>query len=263
MSEQQDNAIKISNPERIARVLDKICHASLPLMIRMNDAQKVAVKGRAAGVDQAGGALKKVRISSISEKGITFLTKGAPVQVEFIMMSTKVVFQSVVLEIDHHAVYVAFPQLLVSVERRKNARYACTDNLKAFLKFGAWKAKDDEYTSPPYFPHQVNIASYTSVVDLSLGGLCVTSRFPAIFLELKRGIIDDRASLMLPMSAPIPVSTEIRWIRKIKENVFLGEDRVEAFQLHFKIGLEFVTLSDAAGVALKQFMRTLSQSEAV
>jgi len=231
-------------------------------MIRMDGAETVAVKGRAAGLDTTG-TMKRFRISNVSEKGVTYLTSGASAQVEFVMMSAKVVFTSTILEINQNSVYLVFPKTLVSVERRKNARYACNEKLKAYVKLGVWSAKDDDFTAPPFYSFQDNIANYLSVIDLSLGGICVATRFPAAFLQLKRGIIDERASLLLPMSVPVPIAAEFRWLRKIKENVFLGDDRKESFQLHFKFGLEFVSLSETSEIALKQFMRNLSQSEAV
>src|SRR5688500_7480023 len=91
-----ENRLKISNPTRVARILRRICQASLQVIVRTASDRGVAVKGRAADV-HLDGTSPSMRIANISEKGVDHLVNRTRVQVEFIMMSTKVVFVSSIL----------------------------------------------------------------------------------------------------------------------------------------------------------------------
>lgn len=259
----QENRIKISNHQRIRRILDKICQASLPVIVRGSGSSAVSVKGRAATIISYGpNNLPVIRIANISDKGISHIVAAGRIQVEFVMMATKVVFLSQLVAREDQSILITFPQNLVSIERRKNARYTCTDDLKAFLDLSAWHADIDDLSSPPFFPQFKNISGYISVADLSFGGLCGVTRFPSSSLVMKRGVIDDRASLILPMIGRIPISIEIRWIKRIKEH-HKDKSGQEIQRRFYKFGAEFVTQSDHLKVSLRQFIAKISQAGAI
>lgn len=256
-----ENRLKISNPQRVARILRRICQASLQVIVRVEGSTAVAVKGRAATliVDSETPGL---RISNISEKGVSHLGNKSRVQVEFIMMSTKVVFLSTILTREQSSIIVNLPTALLSIERRKNARYACSEDLTAFLDLSLWKPDADDPTAPPFFAHQRDLASYIPIADVSFGGLCAVTRFPAVNSVLRRGLIDDRARLILPMQDPIEVGVEIRWFKRIKEHV-KGHEDSQAFMRFYRFGVEFVTQTDATRVAVRQFIQQVSQAGAI
>lgn len=230
-------------------------------MVRAESATGVSVKGRAANVildtDVSG-----MRISNISEKGVTHLGMSSRVQVEFIMMSTKVVFVTTILAREQSCIVVAVPLSLLSIERRKNARYACSEDLTAFLDLSIWKPETDDATGPPFFSHHKDLAAYIAIADMSFGGLCAVSRFPAVNTVLRRGLIDDRARLILPMHEPLEVGIEIRWFKRIREHVKGNEDD-GTFQRFFRFGIEFTSQSDAVRIAVRQFIQQVSQAGAI
>lgn len=256
-----ENRLKISNFQRVTRILRRICQASLQVMVRVETEAAVAVKGRAANV-LLDGPMPSMRISNISDKGVMHLSAQASVQVEFIMMSTKVVFQSVILAREQNSILVQLPTALVSIERRKNARHACTDDMASFLNLSVWKPSSDDMTAPPFFPHFRGLSSFIAIADLSYGGLCAVTRFPAVNTALRRGLIDDRAKLILPMQRPIEISVEVRWFKRIKEHV-RGSDDPDAFARFYKFGIEFVSQSEDARIAIRQFIQQLSQAGAI
>lgn len=256
----EENRLKISNPQRVARILRRICQAGLQVMIRAESSTGIAVKGRATNfvMDASQPAL---RISNVSEKGIAHLGSQPRVQVEFIMMSTKVVFVSSVVAREHSSILVSLPASLVSIERRKNARYSCTESLSAFLDLSVWKPNLDDLAGPPFFSFYRGISGYVGVADLSLGGLCAVTRFPAVNSVLRRGLIDERAKLILPMQTPIEVGVEVRWSKRIREHI-KGKDS-QSFQRYYRFGFEFVSQSEEVRIAVRQFIQQLSQAGAI
>ncbi len=256
-----ENRLKISNPQRVTRILRRICQASLQVMVRSAGSSSVAVKGRASNFVM-DSMTPVMRISNISDKGVSHLGNVEKVQVEFVMMSTKVVFVSTILIREQNAIMVAMPSSLVSIERRKNARYACTEDLTAFLDLSIWKPQADDVTAPPFYPHYRDVASFIAIADLSFGGLCAVTRFPAVNTVLRRGLIDDRAKLVLPMQEPLEVGVEVRWFKRIKEHV-KGKEDEQSFMRSYRFGLEFISQSDQVRLSVRQFIQQLSQAGAI
>jgi hypothetical protein len=255
-----ENRLKISNPQRVLRILRRICQASLQVMVRSVGASGVAVKGRAATVivDISAPAL---RISNISDKGIQHLNGMQRIQVEFVMMSTKVVFVANILSREQNSLLVSLPTSLISIERRKNARYPCTEDLTAYLDLSIWKPAAEDPTSPPFYPHYADVGGFIALSDVSFGGLCAVTRFPAVNTVLRRGLIDDRAKLVLPMQAPLDVAVEIRWFKRIKEHV--KADESESFMRSYRFGIEFISQTEEVRVAVRQFIQQLAQAGAI
>jgi hypothetical protein len=131
-----------------------------------------------------------------------------------------------------------------------------------FLDLSLWKAQADDVTAPPFFSHFRSLASYIAIADISSGGLCAVTRFPSVNTVLRRGLIDDRARLVLPMQDPLEVGVEVRWLKKIKEHVKASDDP-HAFMRSYRFGVEFVQQTDATRVAIRQFIQQLSQAGAI
>jgi hypothetical protein len=256
-----ESRLKISNPQRITRILRRICQASLQVMVRGSGASGIAVKGRAANILTDGTPC--LRIANISDKGILHLSTVERVQVEFVMMSTKVVFLASLVAREQNSILITLPTALVSIERRKNARYNCTEDLTAYLDLSLWKPHVEDVTAPPFYPQTRSISGFLQVGDLSFGGLCVVTRFPAVNTVLRRGLIDDRARLVLPMQDPLEVGIEIRWFKRIKEHVKSSDETAQNFMRTYRFGVEFTSQSDEVRVAIRQFIQQLSQAGAI
>lgn len=259
----QENKIKISNNQRISRILRRICQASLPVIVRGAGSTAVSVKGRAATIMTYGpNNLPVMRISNVSERGIAHLLAAQKVQVEFVMMATKVAFVSQIQGREEQSILVGVPQTLVSIERRKNARYNCIDELRAFINLSCWQPDIDDLTAPPFYPHYKDIAGYIPISDLSFGGFCAVTRFPSSSMTVRRGLIDDKSQLILPMIGTFNVGTEIRWIKRIKEH-HKDPDGKENFKRFFKFGVEFVSQTEEVKLGIRQFITKLSQAGAI
>ncbi len=255
-----ENRLKITNPDRIDRILRKICDASMQVVMRRADLKAIAVRGRAATLHEEPGS-NGMRISNISAQGMQHLVTVDDLQVEFRGMSTQVGFASKILVREQSSVIVAVPQSLVSLERRKSSRVLSTGRLAPFVKLGVWKPAASDLASPPVFPHFQDLASQVLIADISEGGLCCTTRFPAVVNALTRGVIDDHALLYFPMRTPLEVSLEVRWVKRIKERVKV--EGAERFERHYRFGLQFVKMSSEARMRVRQFIQQLTVADAI
>jgi hypothetical protein len=264
--EMIENRVKISNPERVARILSKICQSNLQVFMRTSENQGIAVKGKASNIVAAklpdGTKVLTLRISNISEQGMDFITHQEKLQVEFIMMATKVVFVSRVVNADQNSILVTFPNSLVSIERRKNARFATNEDSIGYVRMSVWNPQGDDLAAPPIYPQYRDLASLIPVADISLGGVCLVTPFPSISQELKRGRIDDGAQLILPMQSPVDVSMEVRWVKRVKEHVKDSYGAARAI-VSYRFGCEFMAQSEPVATAIKHFVAQINQSQAI
>ena len=229
-------------------------------MMRGPGTISVTVKGRAAAIAFDPPSM---RISNVSEQGLAQLGSQATIQVEFIMMATKVMFLSRILGRDQNSLIMSLPSALVSVERRKNGRFACTSDLIGYIAFSKLNPNNEDPAVQPFYAHHQRLASYLQIADVSYGGLCAVSRFPSTSLTLKRGVIDDETSLIFPFQEPQPIGIEIRWVKKIRESVKSGDERDTRQLRFFRFGIEFVSPSEQAKINIRQFIQQLSQAGAI
>lgn len=261
MNQPQENKLKVSNPERILRILQKLCQANLQVTIRPAGTENLSIRGKAMAVNN-DQMLAGVRIGGISEKGMTLLPNGSKIQVEFIMMSTKVVFQSVILRRDETTILVQRPIALVSIERRKNARYATTPEMLGFVSLGCWRNLEADLLAPPFFSRHETISHQIRIADVSANGLCGMFQFPSLLAALKSGMTDTGAQLHLPMLEPIRIDLQIRWIKKVKEEV--GDSQSGIRQLRtYRFGCEFAEPSENAMLMIRNFIHQLTQQGAI
>ena len=257
----EESQLKSANSERISRILRRICQASLQVIIRIGATSPIAIKGRAVSLISEGNA-RGMRISNISDKGMDHLLRQSEINVEFIMMATKVMFTAKILLREQNSIVVTIPEELISIERRKNARYFTTPDLSAFLTFSLFRPSFDDVTAAPFFIHYRDVGSLVMLSDLSLGGVCAVTRFPALNAVLRRGMIDDGATLHLPMQAPVPLAIEVRWFKKIREHIKSPDGALRS-QRTYKFGLEFKGQNEAVQVSIRQFLQQLSQAGAI
>jgi hypothetical protein len=260
MTDQAATSFKISTPDRIVRMLRRVCQANLPVLIRYSSDVTVAIKARAAYL-VADSNPPYIRLNGISNVGARHLDNVKVIQVEFVMMSTKIQFVSRVLNRADDSLLLEMPRLLYSVERRKNTRYATTADLTGYLGLSVWGAKETDPCAPAMLWNRA-LANQIKIVDISQTGLAVVTRFPAVARIVRRGLIDDNAMLQLPMQRPVRVSIEVRWARRLKERVETGTQEGRLSR-SFRFGVTFQNLDEDARLSIAQFVQQLTQAEAV
>lgn len=255
-----ENRMKISNPLRISRILRRIAQANLQVVVRTAGSGAASVKGRATHVFLDKNP-KAFRIGNVSTKGAQHLAGKEKVQIEFIMMSTKVVFVSSILGVDSNSLLVALPKALISIERRKNARYSTTNDTSAFMAMSLWKPQTTSLVAPVYFAHYRGLGNYLNIADMSLGGFCAITRFPSINALVKPGLVDEKCEIVLPLHAPLEIPVEVRWVRKTKEH--LNKNGEEFSIVTYRFGCEFINQTEESKISIRQFLQQLSQAGAI
>ena len=262
----EESIVKITSEERIARILEKVIQANMQVYLRWPKDPGVAVKGRLAPITELDEkSLVKgvgIRISEISEKGSRYLASKELIQVEFVLMSTKIVFASRVIFRGKEFLIVAFPTCLVSIERRKNARFKATSSHVGFIKLEHHNPSKDDFTAMPYFSSFQGLAGALKVEDVSLGGLSVSTNFPSVLPYATRGTIDEGAILTLPLQKPVLCPIEVRWIKKITATESDGAENLVK-TLTIKLGFQFTSVSPELENALRIYIMQVSQAEAI
>ena len=260
-----ENRQKILTPERVQRILQHICEAKIPVVLRVGGNGGVAIRARASDINFGGSAQAFVDFTGISIPGMSMIRTGIGVQVEFVTMATKVMFVAAVLEKGQDNIHLAMPTALVSMERRQNERLNCREDLSAFIRLSIWEPQIDDSTAPPYYLHHTASAPLISLADVSSGGVCAITRFPALCSVLPRGVKDGAAKLILPMQEPLTVSIEVRWIKRIKEHLQQTQTAGQAslYSRTYRFGLLFTEQSEPLRLGLKQFMQQLALKEAI
>lgn len=259
---QQEVKSKIANPERIARILKRMCDGAMYCLIRVDENAKVGIRANFHSL-ATGKKSQRLIFSGISEYGLAKLKAKQVIRLEVIGMPSKVVFQVTVLKtLGAGGITCSLPKSLISIERRAASRVTTNTGLCCFLELSVWKPQLANIDSPPSFYHHLQIHPWLYVLDISSGGVCIQTFFPGAANATHSLDEDPEAKLLLPMSDPIDVKIAFRWHKKIKNRLKTpsGDDR---YQIDFRMGLEFIGLKESNHVKIKQFIRQLTVSQAI
>lgn len=262
----EDNILKITNQERISRILEKLIASQAQVYIRSHKDLSVAVKGRLANIidfflDEQTRT-KALRFGDISEKGLRYLFGEENLQIEFVLMSTKVVFVSKVFLSDSSHLIISIPNQITSIERRANARYKATADYSGFLRMEIFRPEFDDYGAAPFFPQQRQISGLLKMDDISLGGISISSNFPSVTHVAKRGVIDEGAMLILPLQKPVYCPMQVRWTKRLTSDYKDHDGQLIQIQ-SFKIGFEFISPKEDLQNAIRIYIQNVIQSEAI
>jgi c-di-GMP-binding flagellar brake protein YcgR len=237
-----------------------MCDGRMQALIRTKDNIKVGIRANFARFDGQKNP-PVIIFDKISEIGLQKLEKGIPIKIEVIGMPSKVMFVTSIIDKADEGVICSLPASLVTIERRQNSRYRVTPSAMAYLSFSLWEPEDDDPSAPPFFDAYRSLAGWIPILDISAGGVCVQSHFPAFINTLETVDLDPKAKLHLPMSAPMPVQAAIRWKRRIKNR--FEEDNRERYQLDFRLGIEFLELQEEYQIKIRNYLRQLSVADAI
>lgn len=260
---QEERKLKISSRETVARLLEKAGQMGLPLIIRVLSVPNIAVKGRAK-LTNGGIALNGFRVTNISDRGIDFLAKNGSgdVQIEFVLSSSKLMFHTSISHFSQSDCSFTMPSYLISIERRKNARFPIMGNLPAYMAMASSKPISLDLGAAPFFESSKDLAAILPLSDISLGGLALAYRFPSIITEFSSGKRSESAFLLLPMSRPIAMETSIRWNRKTMDIVTDVDGQTRMVGV-YRFGLQFVNPSEELLKSLRGFIQLIAHANAI
>ena len=264
MQEAQEK--RISNPERIQRILGKLCDARFSVLIRSVEHPATAVRGKIQKIGPAkltdNRVAQSIYLTGVSSKGYLYLVDKKRLQIEFILASRKVTFQCRLLKVrQDQCIFITLPKELVSLERRSNARFKLSRNVPAFISFDNWKPSRIEAAMMPVFSHYNDLRMRIPLADVSLGGVCAYTPFPAIQTYATGNLRESRARLFLPMQEPVWTRLEVRWVKVTKET-YKDSDFEEKTTEMFRIGCEFDS-SPKLELGIKQLIAKITQQDAI
>ncbi len=260
MAFQEPKEQRITQSETITKIILRLAQSGLPVSLRRPDKPEISVRAKIGAIDQTR-QVQSLRLTDVSDKGLIYLNERRHeiVMVEFSLSTSKITFETRLIERESHNIYLSFPTALVSVERRKNQRHNSTNELPAFLRTNVPPLQCSEWAYPPKFflnePRHIKFL----VGDISNGGISVVSRFPVALLIFKKIEKPLHETLYFPMQEGIAVSYLVRWVKKIKENI-ADEAGYSRLIRTYRFGLEFVDISDEGLGRVKQYIHLLDQA---
>lgn len=256
----------IKNPDRVLRILRKVSDAGIRIFMRNATDPSVSVKGKLIGIEAYENSEQKingiVKISDVSVKGSKHLCSDPVIQVEFLLMDTKVQFKSKIIKSENESLLIVLPNIIYSIERRLNERVLTNERMIGYIGLNYPSQYFQDLSSHPVYPIFSDIFKCLPVADISVGGACISTNFPAARKYLSSGFVDKEARLYLPMRAPFQIPIEVRWIKKVSEEI-QNENGTSSVHVNNKIGCEFKEVDEHLLKEIRHFMKRISQAEAI
>lgn len=251
---------RISDPERIRRILIKAADAQLGVMIRLKEGETTAVRAKVRALTTLDG-VDVMTVDSLSDKGIQYLGRASTCFVELVTISAKIIFSTFIVRFSGDTVMLTLPTELVNIERRKNARHPIPQGFAAFISLPAWSPKITEPESPPAIVGLSCYANWIRLGDLSMAGASARLMTPGLAGFFERGQEEKAAVLRLPAMDPLTVHCVIRWTKRVSD--WTDSSAQGKFSRILTMGFEFLNLDENARQGLHQAIREFSTSSAV
>lgn len=233
----------------------------MQVIVRIGDDQSLGIRASFHFIDETPGGGAVLYLNNVSEKGLSRLVATEVVRVEVLGMPSRVVFQTRIVRVMGEGVALNFPEFLISTERRQNTRYQTSAKCMGYLAFSNWEVEDADLSAPPVLGATKDLGQWCAIADISVGGICVMTRFPSIMSVVTPNDIDEKARLILPMMEPIVVPVQCRWQKRTIERInFNG---IEHAQKQFRLGIEFRESNEQFVLKVRQFMRQLTMADAI
>ncbi|MFK7828101.1 MAG: hypothetical protein AB8G05_28385 [Oligoflexales bacterium] len=261
--EHTESLVKIFNKQRIVRIFQKICQSRIQVLIRLETNSTTAIKAYANKLMSKTSDSEEKQITivlnNISDNGIKHLEGKKFIQLEFALISNKLICSSKIRQISDDELMVELPKSLTSIERRANARFKTKSECCAFVQLSKWKTSAKDLLATPYFEKHRNLATQFLVSDISVGGLCLKTFFPSISSKLSKDLIDEKAKLSLPLKKEISIGLNVRWIKKINEHIKITSSR-NYIKTCYLIGCQFTEESDELLSEVKKFIKHIQET---
>lgn len=255
----------ISNPERIKRIIDRVCAANVTVLIEVMSGQhKITLKGIAFSLESSEKKDGIFVINNISKTALSYLKKNQIVQGEFVLLSSKIQFRSEIIGIAADVVFLSIPSKMEAAERRKNLRHKTSKEFHPYFDVNSDlfehqlpdKEKDElSLKQIDHFEHYDTVKNYVRVCDISADGLCLISYFPFLpqWIKLSSGLLEGR--IIFPMQKPTMLILSVKWQKqgKMEDDVYPA----------YRVGCSYLEKSDELTEQIKIFIHQLNQHAAI
>lgn len=278
-SPPKQKAVAFTQPEQIGKILAEVTRLRIEVLLRYSNTGK-AVRGIA---EIFNAPEKSFLVSNISAAGDELLRNHDKVRVEFVLLSTKLVFDAQIRARAAGKIVLGTPTQLVSIERRRNSRFKVPSTQAAFVEFADETVDVTRFDSPfvpKFLLDGATVVPRLRVDDVSLGGIACFSRYSSVAQLLKPSEFGVMGQIYFPNMAPLPVPVSIRWVKKTVNAVPLhkypslartmnGRGKqsptvdTNLKETYFRVGLQFAEVSQELDAALRRFIHTVQTAESV
>ncbi|MBI2601982.1 MAG: hypothetical protein HYW48_02910 [Deltaproteobacteria bacterium] len=259
MNEIESKQISIINRSRILRVLRRVCKANLSILIRPLSGGNKKVLGKAVGLyiteERSRFTIMGILVYGVSDRGMAYLKDVSYVGVQIMVSNVGLNFECVIKDSGDHSLLLSLPEQVATFDRRKNERFEVCSPLKSFVVLGA-DLPSDVMLAPATVPMFEEFKDLAEIHNISKGGLCTRTFFPAYYACLKPGYIASGAILYLPLEIPQTMKMILRWTRVIKEKEEEDAPPEDAKRVYL-FGWEFMELSQKTLLSLKTYLKKL------
>jgi hypothetical protein len=249
----------ISGLQEIMDYLQELAMMDSTGIIRPTTEKKLGIKFR-FGRTRFEEKPYAFQLVDISEYGLCRLGDFRRLKIEVLGHSKRINFESQLLKVGSRSIWLALPTAVIESERRIRQRFSTTRDNMLFFNPKSWTVDGSDIAAPPIFGLYKPLASWTSVVDVSFGGVCVETRFPALLNWIEANPVCEQSELIIPMVGPCQVATELRWSKRIRERIS-NEDISIAIQ-KYRFGLKFMEPSSELLDHVGDFIKKLQMDEA-
>lgn len=280
----ESKAIQFTRPQQVAQILGETAKLKLQVLIRISTDGR-AVRGHVYSVDFEKE--KVVRIAGVSDAGLRMLGGQTTVQVEFVLLSKKVYFVTRLRSRAAGQVLLDLPAKVVAIERRQNMRFRIPSGLEVFLEIPS-RYYDLNRFDAPFIPdflrEEARARARIRVLcdDISLGGVAVFTRYPAIVEQLRPELDDVMANIQFIGAAPITVPISMRWTKRTMEHVPADQyvqlrdmlckriptagfrtQTVPIKNQYHRVGIQFAEVSSELDAIVRGFIRKVQVAESI
>lgn len=250
----------VSGLQNIMQYLKNLSESRVTGIIRPVEEKKLGIKFR-FGRTRFSEKPYLMEFVEISDYGLTRLQEFDKLKVEVFGRNKRITFDCHRLKVKPEGVLVSVPTAVIEAERRNRQRYRTNLHHIGFFNPKSWNVDGNDIASPPVFGLYKPLASWNALSDISHGGICVETRFPAVLNWIEAHPVCDEAQLILPMTEPLEMPMELRWTKRIRERV--GSDRKSNLSIQkYRFGLMFMQPTDSCLDAVTDFIRALELDQA-
>lgn len=251
---------EIADPAIIRKIITELSDTRAEGIIRPVQERKLGVRF-AFGDTFFNSRPPSFLLGSISDHGLARLLPHSDLIVEVFGTDKRIAFNTSVIQHTPAGVYVNVPATLSKAERRIAQRFKTAEDRMPFVDPKAWIVDANDIAAPPVFGLYQPLASWASVSDISFGGVCVETRFPALLNWVEANPTCTRAQLVFPMMKPIPIGLELRWTKRIRERTTTAEAGYSIQK--YKMGMAFLNPPREFMLEVGRYIKELQMGNAV
>ncbi|MDD9950314.1 MAG: hypothetical protein OXT67_01990 [Zetaproteobacteria bacterium] len=268
MGEKQ-NVIRISDPARIRRILEKASSTHIPILMRDLSNPKTAVRGECKGLGdmmQTHNDSPKtyMHVCRLSERGLQYLQGKTQIKLEFTVASLKLVCAVEILKKNtaERSLLLTVPNEIYSFERRNMIRHQVNKHYPVFVSIPHFNAISHNLLNPPTLPHMAHLAKFIGSSDISLGGICLESFFPGFLKNVTRDQVVENVILQLPMQSAYNVDLKYCWIKAAPSNPLSKKSSRKRVKI-FSVGCSFENPDEPLIIGIRRYVQQVQEMESI